>query len=81
MLWNRYGTCGTRFETKSLWKKVPGFAWLPSRSLENNLLGKADQESHVGRQYKNLKVVQQFLLHSLRVQTHLGKLLEPFCTR
>ena len=76
VLWNRYGTGGARFDTKSLLEKAPAFAGLPCRALENNLLGKADQASNLGRLDRQLKVVQQFLLHSLRVQTHLGKVLD-----
>ena len=72
VLWKRYGaTTSSRFETKHLLEQAPRYEGLPTRAAENNVLGKLEYHSPLGKFDKLAKVMQQHLLNSLRVQTRL----------
>jgi hypothetical protein len=76
VLWKRYGaTSNSRFETKHLLEQAPRYEGLPTRAAENNVLGRLEQQSPLGKFDKLAKVTQQHLLNSLRVQTKLFTLL------
>ena len=76
ILWKRYGAKNdSKFETRHLLEQVPHFVDLPANAAKNNMLTKYEQTGHLGRHDKQLKISQQFLLNSLRVQAKVYGLL------
>ena len=65
-LWGRAASGTYRIEMRKLLEKYPMLRGLPRRAPENNMKGDSKK-----REDKFLKVIQQHLLHILRVQAHL----------
>ena len=73
-LWARYAF-GTRFDTKAMLSVIPQYGAIPLRPPENNALSRWEQAGMAGKLDKTLKVQQQLLLHSLRVQARIYELM------